>query len=92
MLFNGGLPPTYKPDNCRMRQQRRGVPYPRSGCEVCHIGGLAGCPYEPDPNMQLDARAIAEELNRLEPSEKPSLDYMKLLRRAVILLVRASHD
>lgn len=34
------------PSNCRERLRAEGKPYPRSGCSVCKIGGLTGCPYE----------------------------------------------
>ena len=35
-----------RPKTCRNRQRDEGQPYPRSGCDHCHNGGLMGCPFE----------------------------------------------
>lgn len=91
MLFKDGVPPVFPPSNCRMQQEHAGLPYPRSGCEVCFTGGLIGCPYISGADCEMEAGVVAEKLNKLALTRKPTMLDYKLLRRAVILLLRQSN-
>ena len=35
-----------RPPLCRNRLRDEGKAYPKSGCKVCHKGGIFGCPFE----------------------------------------------
>lgn len=45
-LTNPELVGKEKPASCRERLRLEGKPYPRSGCDSCHMGGMLGCPYD----------------------------------------------
>jgi hypothetical protein len=52
-----------KPENCRDRLKEEGKAYPKSGCAVCAVGGLLGCPF--DRPYEQDIKAILAQNNEV---------------------------
>jgi hypothetical protein len=77
---------TEQPANCRNRLRDEGQPYPKSGCAVCHTGGMFGCPYEASGAQSKPPAPLAEAPSRIHFEEDTVIINGKVYGKGWLLL------